>query len=50
MEDIQKYIDFINFSKTLDTGNNKPINVATSIIITNIITNFCASNIVVSVL
>jgi len=40
MEDIQRFIDFINLSKTLDTGNEKPINVARSIIITNIIANF----------
>lgn len=47
MEDIQKFIDFINLSKSLDTGNDKPINVARSIIITNIIANFCASNVLV---
>ena len=42
MQDIQQYIEFFTFSKTLNASNDDDMPVAKKIIITNIIANFCA--------
>jgi len=42
MPEIQRYIDFINFSKTLEASCDD-VPSAKGIIISNIIANFCAS-------
>jgi hypothetical protein len=44
MVDIQRYIDFFEFSKKLETDG---VPVAKSIIISNILANFCALSILV---
>jgi len=42
MPDIQRYIDFFNFSKTLEASDND-VPSAKGFVISNIIANFCAS-------
>lgn len=47
MLDIQRYIDFFNFSRTLEASHDD-LPIAKGMIISNIIANFCASFALVS--